>query len=250
MGEMDDLSCLALRLGDDALIHSHRLAEWCGCAPTLEEELALANVALDFLGRARFCLQLVGRRLDSDEDRLAYHRDAREYTNLLLMEQPRGDFAYAMVRQFVMDEFEALYFGQLAASQDPDLAAIAAKSNKEIAYHLRRSRDWIERLGLGTTESRDRLQVALIDVWDHVAELFAMDEVETRLAGASIVPDRSALRDEWLAAVLPRFEAATVEPPAQMPAISGGRRGVHTEHLERLLSQMQSLQRAYPGLAW
>lgn len=241
-----------LALGDDALVLGQRLAEWCRNGPFLEEDLALSNVALDFIGRARlfyaYAAELEGGR--RSEDDLAFLRDCREFRNLLITELPRGDFAFTMTRQLILDVFYTEFLERLQGSADARLAAIAAKAAKETRYHLRRSRDWTLRLGDGTEESHDRMQKAVDELWGYTAELFEMSEEESALAAAGIAVDRSGLRASWQAAVQDVLAEATLAPPQDDWSISGGREGIHTEHLGYLLAEMQFMQRAYPGLQW
>jgi len=242
----------ALRLGDDAVVLGQRLSEWCSNAPFLEEDLALANTALDFIGRARlyygYAAELAGD--GRDEDDFAYLRDQREFRNLLLCELPRGDFAFSMARQFFIDVYNLLYLDRLSGSADERLAAIAAKALKESRYHLRRSRDWMLRLGDGTDESQRRLQRAVDELWGFTHELFEPDALEQRLAQAGIAVDASALRDDWRRQVLALLAEARMQAPDDDWAVKGGREGYHTEHLGHLLTEMQSLHRAYPGCKW
>jgi ring-1,2-phenylacetyl-CoA epoxidase subunit PaaC len=248
----DAIKEYAVRLGDDALVLGHRLSEWCSNGPFLEEDLALTNVALDFIGRARmfysYAAELAGG--DCTEDTFAFSRDCREFSNLLLHELPRGDFAFSMARQYLADEYTLAYMTQLQASSDPQLAAIADKVVKEARYHLRRSHDWMLRLGDGTEESHRRLQRAVDDLWGYTPELFEMDELEQALAAAGVGVDSSALRPAWEAAVRATLGEATVTVPDSSWEIRGGRHGYHTEHLGHLLSELQFVQRAYPGLQW
>lgn len=247
-----DLIEYATRLGDDAVVLGQRLSEWCSNAPFLEEDLALANTALDFIGRARMYYGYAAELADDgrDEDDFAYLRDQREFRNLLLCELPRGDFAYSMARQFLIDVFNRLFLERLLASKDERLAAIAAKAIKESRYHLRRSRDWMLRLGDGTEESHRRLQSAVDDLWGFTHELFELDELEQRLVEAGIAVDTPALRDAWRAEVAEVLAEATLQQPADDWAVKGGREGYHTEYLGHLLTEMQSLHRAYPGCEW
>ena len=248
----DQIKQYAIRLGDDAVIQGHRLSEWCSYGPLLEEDLALTNVALDFIGRARmfysYAAELAGD--GSTEDTYAYTRDCRDFTNLLIHELPKGDFAFTCVRQYLVDEYSLRYMQALCDSGDSELAAIAAKAIKESRYHLRRSRDWMLRLGDGTEESNRRMQQALDDLWGFTPELFETDELEGALADAGIGVDSTALRDDWLAAVKATCEEATLTVPQANWSVRGGREGMHTEHLGHLLSDMQFVQRAYPGLEW
>ncbi len=240
----------AVRLGDDALVLGQRLCEWCSKAPTLEEDLALANVGLDYLGRARMLYGYAGELLGRSEDEFAYTRDAREFENVLLVELPRGDFAFTMVRQYLLDEFEEGFFECLAGSTDEQLAAVAVRTGKEVRYHKRRSGEWLRRLGLGTQESNRRAQEALDELWGYVAELFAMDGFESELAEAGIAIWRAELEPAWRESVGTLIEASGLSLPGDDWQVQGGRSGVHTEHLGHMLSELQFLQRAYPGAEW
>ena len=248
----DPVELYAVRLADDALVLGHRLSEWSSNAPFLEEDLALSNVALDYLGRARMFYTYAGqvRNDGTTEDDYAYLRDCREYYNLLINELPRGDFAFSMARQFMVDAFNLAFLGQLQGSSDESLAAIAGKAVKESTYHLRRSSDWMMRLGDGTEESLRRLQDAVVELWGFTPELFAMDQLETELLAQGIAVDRAALRAGWEQQVRATLEAAGVTIPEPDWQVEGGRQGVHTEHLGHLLSELQFVQRAYPGLEW
>ena len=248
----DPVELYAVRLADDALVLGHRLSEWSSNAPFLEEDLALSNVALDYLGRARMFYTYAGqvRNDGTTEDDYAYLRDCREYYNLLINELPRGDFAFSMARQFMVDAFNLAFLGQLQGSSDESLAAIAGKAVKESTYHLRRSTDWMMRLGDGTEESLRRLQDAVVELWGFTPELFAMDQLETELLAQGIAVDRAALRAGWEQQVRATLEAAGVTIPEPDWQVEGGRQGVHTEHLGHLLSELQFVQRAYPGLEW
>lgn len=251
-GTTQDVMNYAIALGDDALVLGQRLSEWCSNAPFLEEDLALANVALDYIGRARmfysYAAELEGR--GRSEDDIAYLRDCREYRNLLIAELPRGDFAFSTARQFLVDAWSLGFLEALERSADARLAAIAAKAVKESRYHFRRSRDWMLRLGDGTAESKRRVQDALEQLWGYTPELFGTDAVEARLAASGIAVDRTALRDAWDARVDPVLAEAGLARPADAWAVSGGRDGMHTEHLGHMLSELQFLQRAYPGQQW
>ena len=248
----DPVELYAVRLADDALVLGHRLSEWSSNAPFLEEDLALSNVALDYLGRARMFYTYAGqvRNDGTTEDDYAYLRDCREYYNLLINELPRGDFAFSMARQFMVDAFNLAFLGQLQGSSDESLAAIAGKAVKESTYHLRRSSDWMMRLGDGTEESLRRLQDAVVELWGFTPELFAMDQLETELLAQGIAVDRAALRAGWEQQVRATLQAAGVTIPEPDWQVEGGRQGVHTEHLGHLLSELQFVQRAYPGLEW
>ena len=250
MAATEDIARYALRLGDDALITAQRLCEWTGKAPTLEEDIALSNVGLDYLGRARMLLQYAGSTLGKSEDELAYLRDAPQFRNLLITELPRGDFAFTMVRQYLLDEYELLFFSALAGSADAELNAIASKTLKEVRYHHRRSQEWMRRLGLGTEVSNRRAQQALDDLWGYVAELFAADELDVTLGQAGIGVDLAALVEPWHTSVAALLAEVDLTKPADDWQVQGGRQGVHTEHLGHLLAHMQHVQRAYPGQEW
>ena len=239
-------------LGDDSVTLGHRLSEWCRNGPFLEEDLALTNVSLDFIGRARmfyaYAAELEGK--GRSEDDIAYLRDSREYRNLLINELPNGDFAFTMARQFLVDVYDMGFFTELTQSKDPMLAAIAAKAIKESRYHLRRSEDWIKRLGDGTEESHERVQNAFRQIWGYIHEMFEMSDDELQLLDAGIAVNRSALKTNWEAIVHAVMKEATLDIPSEDWAIGGGRDGMHTEHLGYLLAEMQFLQRAYPGQQW
>ncbi|MBR1166594.1 1,2-phenylacetyl-CoA epoxidase subunit PaaC [Bradyrhizobium liaoningense] len=242
----------ALRRADDALILGHRLSEWCGHAPMLEEDMALSNIALDLIGQARelysFAAKAEGR--DNDEDKLAYLRDVRQYRNLLLVEQPNGDFAQTLVRQFFYSAFADLYWRTMVSSRDATLAAIAAKSEKESAYHLRHASEWIIRLGDGTEESHRRAQAAIENLWAFTGEMFAVDDGERALIDAGIAVDPASLRGRWLTTLTDVTREATLALPQNEWMQQGGRSGRHSEHLGHLLSELQSMQRTFPGLTW
>jgi ring-1,2-phenylacetyl-CoA epoxidase subunit PaaC len=215
-----------LALADDALILGHRLSEWTGHAPTLEEELALANIALDLIGQARALYQATGL----DEDALAYLRDPHQFRNALIAELPNGDFAFTIVRLFLIATASDQFWRGAVQNDDPDIAAIAAKAEKETAYHVRHAADWLIRLGDGTDESHRRAQTALDALWPYTGELSG--------------------RAAWLHAVAPVLARATLTQPADGWMQSGGRDGRHTEHLGHLLAEMQILPRTYPGATW
>ncbi|MDJ0684754.1 MAG: phenylacetate-CoA oxygenase subunit PaaC [Alphaproteobacteria bacterium] len=242
-----------LRLGDNALILGHRLSEWCGHAPILEEDIALTNVALDLIGQARMLLTQAGavEGKGRDEDALAFGRDVLDWRNVLLVEQPNGDFADTIARQFLFDIWNHQVFSTLLGSTDAELAAIAAKAVKEIAYHKRHSSEWLIRLGDGTEESRARMIRALDVHWGFVEELFTPDAVDQAAFEAGIGPDLAALRPEWDAAVAAVLDEAGLERPEVGWAVHGGKTdGHHSEHLGFILAELQFMQRAYPGLAW
>ncbi|MEA5674771.1 1,2-phenylacetyl-CoA epoxidase subunit PaaC [Pseudomonas sp. MH2] len=249
----DDLIPYLLLLGDSALIQGQRLCQWCGHAPALEEELALMNVGLDLIGQARNWLEYAAELLDDgrDADALAFRRDERAFHNLLLVEQPNGDFAVTMTKQFLYDAWHLAMLQGLCASSDPCIAGIAAKALKEVTYHLRRSGEWVQRLGGGTDESRRRMLAAIPALWRFTVELSQGSESETRLAAAGIAADPGQVGQAWLAQVSAIF--ASVELPQPKPASHfylSGRKGLHTEHLGLLLAEMQFLPRAYPDATW
>ena len=242
-----------LRLGDNALILSQRLGEWCGKGPALEEDMALTNVALDLLGQARMWLSYAAELQGdgADEDSLAYLRDAPEFRNVLLVEQPNGSYADTLVRQFFFDAWHALALRELSRSNDPRIAEIAQKAAKEVAYHLRRSSDLIVRLGDGTERSHAMVQSAIDNLWRFTGEMLASDEVDTAAVEAGFGFDASALRSEWLSYVNEVLEAGTLRmPSAEAWMQKGGKSGAHTEHLSRVLAEMQVLQRSHPGAKW
>lgn len=240
------------RLGDDAVVLGHRISEWVSYGPFLEEDIAYGNVALDYIGRARMLYTYAAELADDgrDEDDFAYMRNDREYHNLLLLELPKGNFAYSQIRQLFADVYYTLMLPQLLQSKDERLAAIAAKAIKETKYHLRRSRDWVLRLGDGTEESHQRAQKALDQLWGYTHELFDMDETEQLLADAGIGVDVSVLRDDWLAMVTEIITNATLSVPEDSWAVRGGRIGYHTENLGHMLTEMQIVHRSHPGCKW
>ena len=242
----------ALRRADDALILGHRLSEWCGHAPAMEEDMALANMGLDLLGQARELYSYAAKveAKGNDEDTFAYLRDVRQYRNLLLLEQPNGDFARTMARQFFYAAFADLYWRAMMKSSDATLAAIAAKSEKESAYHLRHSSEWMVRLGDGTEESHRRAQTAVDDLWAYTGEMFEVDDSERALIERGVAVDPATLRPQWLATVSNAVGEATLALPKSGWMQQGGRSGKHSEHLGHLLSELQSMQRTFPGATW
>ncbi|MBL4827784.1 MAG: phenylacetate-CoA oxygenase subunit PaaC [Spongiibacteraceae bacterium] len=249
----DPLMHYVLSLGDDALVIGQRLLEWCSKAPFLEEDLAISNTSLDFIGRARmfysYAADLSGD--DKTEDDFAFTRDCREFRNCLLYELPRGDFAFTYARQIFIDAYDCLFFDALASSRDERLAAIAAKVVKESRYHWRHSQQWLQRLGGGTQESHDRLQKAITQLADYTGELFEQDEKVVLLVAQGIAVKNAALKEPWYEMLSDRCKDATILlPPLDHWHQTGGRCGLHTEHLGHLLSELQFMQRAYPGLEW
>ncbi len=234
---------LALRMGDNALILGQRLGQWLGHGPQLEEDIASANIALDLIGQARLWLSLAGRLegRGRDEDALAFFRDQHEFRNCTMVELPNGDYAFTIVRRMLFDAYQRVLLERLAGGAQAEIAAIAAKSKKEADYHWRHSADWTLRFGDGTGESHRRAQAALERLWGYTHELFAADEMD---------PEADSLRGPWLAQVEPLLKEATLAIPVDSAFVSGGKRGVHSEHLGYVLAEMQYLQRAYPGARW
>ena len=244
-----------LRLGDDRLVLGHRLSEWCGHGPILEEDIAVANVALDLLGQATMFLRLAGETEGKgrDEDALAYFREVVEFRNCQLVELPKGDFAYTIARQFLFDVYAVVLLDALSSSANADVAAIAAKSLKEAKYHVRHSGEWMLKLGDGTDESHRRVQTALDELWRFTAELFAADDVDRAMLDAGVAPDLAALRPRWESLVRDVLERATLTAPREVPRTvnaRGGRVGAHTEFLGHLLAEMQIVARSHPGATW
>lgn len=242
----------ALRRADDALILGHRLSEWTGHAPILEEDLALPNIALDLIGQARALYGFVSEAEGGGhgEDHYAYLRDAPQYRNLLLVEQPNGDFAQTIVRQFFYSAFADPYWRLMMRSTEPTLAAIAAKSEKESAYHLRHASEWLIRLGDGTEESHGRAADAVAALWPYTGEMFEADAPEQGLIADGIAVDPATLRPAWDATLGRVLTEATLSVPDARWMQRGGRSGRHSEHLGHLLTEMQHLQRTYPGATW
>jgi ring-1,2-phenylacetyl-CoA epoxidase subunit PaaC len=264
-----------LRLADDALIIGHRLSEWCGHGPILEQDIALTNTSLDHLGRARSLYQyaadlfnalpaaekpsvfssvaiqgLVAAGTAIDEDDVAYLRDGWDFRNLLLVEQPNNDWAYTVARSFYFDTFNFYFFSALQQSNDTALAAIAAKSLKEITYHLRWSSEWVIRLGDGTEESHQRMQQAVSDLWMYTGEMFVMNAADQDAVQHGYGVDVDALKTLWMERVKAVFDEATLAMPAGTWMQSGGKDGKHTDNLGYILAEMQFMQRTYPGMEW
>jgi ring-1,2-phenylacetyl-CoA epoxidase subunit PaaC len=239
-----------LARADDALVHAHRLSEWVGHAPMIEEDLALGNVALDLLGQARSLYQYAAavEGAGRTEDDLAYLRDAPQFRNLLMLEQPNGDFAHTIARLFLHSAFLHPWWQAAMGSTDATLAAIAAKAEKEVTYHLRHSGEWLIRLGDGTPASHARATEALDRLWRFTGEMFTPDDPD--LVASGVLPDVAAIRPQWEATVARVLAEATLDRPGDGWMQTGGRRGVHTEPLGHMLAVMQHLQRAYPGATW
>jgi len=264
-----------LRMADDGLILGQRLGEWCGHGPILEHDIALTNTALDHLGRARSLYQYAAEQFNTlsaedkantftsvalqhlvksgaslDEDNLAYLRDGWDYRNVLLLEQPNGDWAYTVARSFFYDAFNYFFFAELAKSPDESLSAIAEKSLKEVTYHLRWSSEWVVRLGDGTEESHARMQEAVDELWMYTGELFVMNETDKAMLQSGIGPDLSTIKSLWDDRVKSVFSEANIHLPTGTWMQQGGKEGRHSEHLGYILTELQFVQRAYPGMQW
>jgi ring-1,2-phenylacetyl-CoA epoxidase subunit PaaC len=243
-----------LRLGDDRLVLGHRLSEWCGHGPALEEDIALSNVSLDLLGQATMFLRLAGQveGKGRDEDALAYFRDVVDFRNCQLVELPKGDFGFTIARQFLFDVHAVVLLDALSRSTSADVASIAAKAFKEAKYHVRHSGEWMLKLGDGTEESHRRVQQALDGLWRFTAELFAPDAIDVAVQQAGIAPDLAALHRTWDELVRDVISRATLtlphDPPK--PVMRGGRTGAHTEYLGHMLAEMQIIARSHPGASW
>ncbi|HRJ39239.1 MAG TPA: phenylacetate-CoA oxygenase subunit PaaC [Flavobacteriales bacterium] len=252
MNQQEALYQYTLRLGDNALILGHRLSEWTSKAPLLEEDLALGNLALDLLGQANSLLEYAGKTEGKgrSQDDLAYKRAEREFLNNLLVELPNGDFGFTIVRQFLYSTFSLFLYEELSKSKDEQIAAIAAKSLKEIKYHVRHSSDWMLRLGDGTEESHNRVQKSLNDIWMYTGELFEMNEVDAILIKAGIAADLNAIKQKWSSKIEEVLSQATLKRPQDAFMQTGSRKGIHTEYLGFILAEMQYLPRAYPTAKW
>jgi ring-1,2-phenylacetyl-CoA epoxidase subunit PaaC len=241
-----------LRLGDDSLILGHRVSEWCGHGPILEEDIALTNISLDLIGQAtsllKYAAEVEGK--GRNEDQLAFLRIDREYKNSLLVEQQNGDFGVTIMRQFLFDAYRMPLYEALSKSKDEHLAAIAEKSLKETKYHYRHSAEWVIRLGDGTDESHERVQNALDALYRYSSDLFFTNEVDEALVKKGIIPEIKVIRNKWLLSVKNVFTEATLEIPTNNWEQIGGRIGKHSEYLGHLLAEMQYMQRTYPNLEW
>jgi ring-1,2-phenylacetyl-CoA epoxidase subunit PaaC len=242
-----------VRLADDRLILGQRMSEWCGYGPELEEDLALANIALDLIGHSAalytYAAEIEGQ--NRDEDDLAYFRDDIDFKNLQMVEQPIGDFGYTIARQYLFSTYSYLLYTELVQSDDQQFSGLAGKHLKEIRYHLRHSREWVLRLGDGTEESHDRVQNAFDDLWMYTGEMFIMDETDHKAMQFGFGADLIQLKDEWLRIVTDTLTEATLSvPDNEQYMASGGRTGFHTEHLGHLLAKMQFLRRSYPDGNW
>jgi len=248
----DNLFQYLLRLGDDRLVLGHRLSEWCGHGPILEEDIALANIALDLIGQANLYLKIAGETEGKgrSEDDLAYFREAIDYRNVQIVELPRGDYAFTIVRQFCFDVFNYHVLEQLQSSKHAELAGIAAKGFKEARYHVRHSSEWVLRFGDGTEESHTRAQNALNELWRFTGEMFEADNVDRAMLADGIGADIEGIKPKWEAVVKDVFSRATLSVPNDPPAMTGGRRGRHTESLGHMLSEMQIVARSHPDAQW
>ncbi len=264
-----------LRLADDAMIIGHRLSEWCGHGPVLEQDIAVTNTALDHLGRARSLYQYAAKQFnampqeeknqyfssvalqslvetgaDIDEDDIAFLRDGWDYRNLLLLEQPNQDWAYTIARSFYYDTFNYLFFGAMQQNADSELAAIAEKSLKEVTYHLRWSSEWVIRLGDGTDESHQKMQTAINELWEFTGEMFTMDNTDMHAVQGGYGVDLNTIKPKWTDQIAAILHEATLTLPTATWMQEGGREGRHTEQLGYILTELQFMQRAYPGMEW
>ena len=252
MASSTDLFEYLLRVGDDRLVLGHRLSEWCGHGPILEEDIATANIALDLVGQGTLFLKLAAevQSAGRSADDLAFFREAVEYRNLLLVELPRGDFGFTMLRQFLFDAFSVHLLDALQKSANADIAGIAAKALKEARYHIRHTSQWVIRLGDGTEESHARVQNALNELWRFSGEMFLGDEVDERLQSEGIAPDPATLAAPWRSVIDDVFSRAQLTIPENTFMMRGGRAGRHTEHLGHMLAEMQIVARSHPGAEW
>ena len=249
---MNSLFEYLIRLGDDSLILGHRMSEWCGHGPILEEDIAMTNISLDLIGQATNLLKYAGEveGKGRDEDELAFLRFDRDYKNVLLVEQPNGDFGMTMMRQFLFDAYRKPLFEALVNSSDEQLSAIAVKSLKETKYHLKHSAEWVIRLGDGTEESKQRVQESLDTLWRYTDELFFTDDIEKELLENGMSADLEEIKVAWMETVNQVLSEATLNIPDHGWQHDGGRRGMHSEHLGYILAELQYMQRAYPGMEW
>jgi ring-1,2-phenylacetyl-CoA epoxidase subunit PaaC len=248
---MSSLFTYTLRIADSSLILGQRMSEWCSNGPTLEEDIAMSNISLDMFGQAngfyQYAAQLDGTK---SADELAFRRNEREFFNHQLVEQENGNFGTTMVRNFLHDVFNFLFYTELTKSKDETLSALASKSLKEVKYHLRHSSNWLIRLGDGTGESNTKVQDALEELWMYTGELFEMDNLDAELLNSGIAVDNSALKSEWDRMVNKTLVKAKLTRPEDAYMATGGKKGIHTEYLGFILSEMQFLQRAYPDAKW
>ena len=252
MTKQEALLEYTLRLADSSIVLGHRLSQWCGHGPILEEDIAITNIALDFVGLGtnllNYAAELEGK--DRTADDLAFLRNERDYKNLLITEQPNGDYAYTIARQFFYDVFTYYLFAELKNSKDAQISAISEKAIKEVTYHLRHSGEWMLRLGDGTEESHSRMQKAVNELWVFVGEFFDADEVDTIMCNEGIAPDLASIKTKWEKHVKEVLSEATIECPTGTYFQKGSRTGQHSEHLGFMLAEMQNLQRSYPEAKW
>jgi len=248
----DNLFQYLLRLGDDRLVLGHRLSEWCGHGPILEEDIALANIALDLIGQATLFLKLAGETEGKgrSEDDLAYFREAIDFRNIQLVELPKGDYAFTILREFFFDVFSYHLLEELQKSSHSEIAGIAAKGFKEVRYHVRHSSEWVVRFGDGTRESHGRAQQAVNQLWRFTGEMFESDDIDRDMAANGVGANLETIAPRWNEVVSDVLKRATLTIPDDPPAMTGGRKGRHTEHLGRMLSEMQIVARSYPGASW
>jgi ring-1,2-phenylacetyl-CoA epoxidase subunit PaaC len=252
MEQKEALFNYLLHLADNSAILGHKLSQWCGHGPELEEDIAIINTALDLLGHSRSLYTYAGEveGKGRSEDDLAFLREERKYTNALICELPNGHYGDTIARQFLFDQFNYLVFSELVKSSDETLAAISAKAIKEIRYHLRRSIEWTLRLGDGTEESHHKIQESFNDIWSYTGDLFIQNELDKLAVAAGIGPDLEAIRPEWRKSVEAVLSEATLQTPEDDWMHSGSKSGTHTEHMGHILSELQYMQRAYPGAEW
>lgn len=251
--KQDALFEYLVRLADDRLILGHRLSEWCGHGPILEEDIALANIALDYIGHAaslyEYAVEIEGEGRHRDD--LVYFRNDVEYKNLKITELPKGDFGFTVARQFLFSAYSYFLYKQLSEVEDEQFAGMAQKHLKEVKYHLRHSREWVLRLGDGTDESHERIQNSFDDIWTYLGELFYQDEVDELLQNENLAADSASFKAEWKELIVDTLEEATLNvPDFDQFMVEGSRDGLHTEHLGHLLAEMQHLRRSYPDADW
>ncbi len=252
MTKQENLFKYLLRLGDSAVIHGHRLSEWCSNGPLLEEDLALTNIALDYIGRAQVLLQYAGEIEDKKRtaDDHVYKRDERQFYNLLIPELPKGNFAFTMAKQLIISCYEFYLYTELCHAEDETISAIANKSLKEIRYHLAHAKEWSYRLGKGTPLSNEKLQEAYEDVWSFTNELFDMNEVDKELLESGVSVNLNLIKNKWLDLITSILHDSSITIPTSSYQQTGSAQGIHTEYFGHLLTEMQYLQRAYPDATW
>lgn len=247
---MNNYQTYLTRLADDRFILSHRLAEWCGKAPILETDIALTNISLDLIGQATMAYKELAKLQETHEDDIAFLRKEKEYVNALICEAPNGDFGFSIARQYLYDQFHFIYLTYLKSSTDPFLKAFAEKSIKEVAYHLKFSKDWMLRLGDGTEESNRRITEGLSDAWKYIGDLFYTDEVEEAIQKEFNTPNLALVEEAWIVAVQETLKDAKIEAPANKFKLEGGRKGIHTEAMGYILTDVQFIPKLYPGARW